>query len=103
MDNRFLRNELYFGKDKSEKLKKIKVCVVGLGGVGAYAVEALARIGVEDFIIVDKDEVDITNLNRQIIALESTIGKSKCEVVKERILDINPNAKVKDYPVFFNK
>lgn len=103
MDDRFLRNELYFGKEKSEKLKTIKVCVIGLGGVGSYAAEALARLGVENFVIVDKDEVDITNLNRQIIALESTIGKSKCQAVRERILDINPNAKVKEYTVFFGK
>lgn len=103
MDERFLRNELYFGKDKCDKLKNIKVCIVGLGGVGAYAVEALARIGVEQFIIIDKDKVDITNLNRQIIALQSTLEKDKCEVVKSRILDINPNAKVKDYSVFYNK
>ena len=103
MSERFLRNELYFGKEASNKLKKIKVCVVGLGGVGAYSVEALARLGVENFVIVDKDKIDITNLNRQIIALESTLGKDKTEVVKQRILDINPNAKVKKYNVFFNK
>ena len=96
MSERFLRNELYFGKEKNERLKDIKVCVVGLGGVGSYAVEALARIGVENFVIIDKDKVDITNINRQIIALESTVGKDKCEVVKERILQINPCAKIKE-------
>ena len=101
--DRFLRNELYFGKEKQEKFKNIKVAIVGLGGVGAYAVEALARLGVEDFVIVDKDKVDITNLNRQIIALESTLNKDKTSVVKERILDINSKAKVKEYNVFFNK
>lgn len=103
MNERFLRNELYFGKEKSDKFKNIKVCVVGLGGVGGYAVEALARLGVENFVIVDKDKVDVTNLNRQIIALESTIGKDKCEVIKKRIMEINPNAKVKEYPMFLNK
>ena len=103
MSERFLRNELYFGIEISDKLKDTKVCVVGLGGVGAYAVEALVRLGVQNFVIIDKDKVDITNLNRQIIALESTIGKEKTTVVKERILDINPNAKVVEYPVFFNK
>ena len=103
MSERFLRNELYFGKEINDKFKNIKVCVIGLGGVGAYAVESLARIGVENFIVVDKDKVDITNLNRQIIALESTIGMDKAAVIKERILDINPKAKVKEYPVFFNK
>lgn len=103
MDGRFLRNELYFGKDKQNKLKEIKVCIVGLGGVGAYAVEALARLGVENFVIIDKDKVDITNLNRQIIALESTLNKDKTTAVKERILDINSNAKIQEYNVFFNK
>lgn len=102
MSDRFLRNELYFGKEKNDKLKTIKVCVVGLGGVGAYAVEALARLGVENFVIIDKDDVDITNLNRQIIALESTLGREKSEVLKERILDINPKAKVKAYREFYN-
>ena len=101
MSERFLRNELYFGEEKTNKLKEIKVCVVGLGGVGAYAVEALARLGVENFVVIDKDVVDITNLNRQIIALESTIGREKSEVIKERILDINPNAKVKTYSMFY--
>ena len=95
MSDRFLRNELYAGKEVCDFLKKIKVCVVGVGGVGAYAVEALARLGVENFVLIDKDNVDITNLNRQIIALESTIGKDKVSVLKERILDINPNAAIK--------
>jgi len=103
MSERFLRNELYFGKEMSDKFKEVKVCVVGLGGVGSYAVEALVRLGVENFVIIDKDKVDITNLNRQLIALESTLGKDKTSVVKERILDINPNAVVKEYNMFFNK
>ncbi len=103
MEDRFLRNELFFGKEKQEKLKKIKVCIVGLGGVGGYAVETLARLGVENFVIIDKDKVDITNLNRQIIALDSTLNEDKCDVVENRILDINPNAKIKKYPLFFNK
>lgn len=103
MSERFLRNQLYYGKDFCENFKKIKVCVVGLGGVGGYAVEALARLGIEDFVIIDKDKVDITNINRQIIALTSTIGKEKTSVIKERILDINPNAKIKEYCTFLNK
>lgn len=103
MSDRFLRNQLYFGEDKLDKLSNIKVCIVGLGGVGAYAVEALARIGVSSFVIIDKDKVDITNLNRQIIALESTIGKNKTDVVEDRIKDINPNAKVIKYCAFLNK
>lgn len=103
MNDRFLRNELYYGKEFCDKLKKIKVCVVGLGGVGGYAVEALARLGVENFVIIDKDKVDSTNINRQIIALTSTIGMEKTNVIKERVLDINPNAKVKEYCTFLNK
>lgn len=102
MSERFLRNELYFGKEKQAKLRQLKVCVVGLGGVGSYTVEALARLGVENFVIIDKDKVDITNLNRQLIALESTLNKDKTSAVKERILDINSRAKVKEYNAFFN-
>ena len=103
MSERFLRNELYYGNEVCEKLKKLKVCVVGVGGVGGYAIEALARLGVENFVIIDKDNVDITNINRQIIALTSTIGREKTSVIKERILDINPNARVKEYCTFLNK
>lgn len=103
MSERFLKNELYYGKDFCDKIKKIKVCVVGLGGVGGYAIEALARIGVENFVIIDKDTVDVTNINRQIIALNSTMGREKTSVIKERILDINPNAIVKEYCCFLNK
>ena len=75
-----------------EKLKKLKVLVVGVGGVGGYAVEALARSGISNITIVDYDKVDITNINRQIIALHSTIGKLKVEVLKERIKDIDNDA-----------
>lgn len=103
MDNRFERNELYFGEEVCKKLNSIKVCVVGVGGVGSYAVESLARLGVSNFVLIDKDKVDITNINRQIIALESTLGKEKTSVLKERILDINPNAKVKEHSLFLNK
>ena len=103
MAERFLRNELFFGKEKQSKLKNIKVCIVGLGGVGGYAVETLARLEVENFIVVDKDKVDITNLNRQIIALETTLNEDKCDAIEKRILDINPNAKIKKYSLFLNK
>ena len=103
MSERFLRNELYFGKDKSKKLSEIKVCVVGLGGVGSYAVEALVRLGIRNFVIIDKDKVDITNLNRQIMALEPTIGEYKTKVLRQRILEINPLANVKEYSMFLSK
>lgn len=97
----FSRTELLIGKEKVEKLNKSKVAVFGIGGVGSYVVEGLARAGVGKFVLIDKDKVDITNLNRQIIATHKTVGKSKVEVSKERILDINPNAEVEIYEEFF--
>ena len=101
MVNQFSRTELLIGKDGVEKLQNAKVAVFGIGGVGSYVVEGLARAGIENFILVDNDVVDLTNLNRQIIAVHSSIGKSKVEVAKQRILDINPNAKVEIYKEFF--
>lgn len=101
MENRFSRTELLIGKEAIKKLNKSKVAVFGIGGVGSYVVEGLARAGIGNFILVDKDEVDITNINRQIIATTKTVGKSKVEVSKERILEINPEAKVKIYQEFF--
>lgn len=101
MDNRFQREELLIGKESIEKLKIKKVIVFGIGGVGSFVVEALARAGVGNFILVDKDVVDITNINRQLIALESTLGMPKVEVAQKRILDINPKANVEIYKEFF--
>ena len=101
MPNQFSRTELLIGKEGIEKLNKAKVAIFGLGGVGSYVVEALARAGVGNFILVDNDEVDLTNLNRQIIALHSTIGKNKVEVARDRILDINPNANIEVHQEFF--
>lgn len=95
--NQFSRTELLIGKQGIEKLQKAKVAVFGIGGVGSYVVEGLARAGVGHLIIVDYDKYDITNLNRQLGALHSTIGKYKIDVMKERILDINPNAIVETY------
>ena len=97
MSNQFSRTELLIGKDGVEKLQKSKVAVFGIGGVGSYVVEALARAGVGHIIIVDFDKYDITNINRQLGATHSTIGKYKVDVMKERILDINPNAIVEAY------
>ncbi len=99
--NQFSRTELIIGKDGIEKLNKAKVAVFGIGGVGSYVVEGLVRAGVQNFILVDDDKVCLTNLNRQIIATRSTIGKQKVEVAKERILDINPKANVEIYQEFF--
>lgn len=101
MANQFARTELLLGKDGIEKIKNSKIAIFGIGGVGSYVVEGLTRAGVSNFILVDKDIVDLTNLNRQLIATHSTIGKPKVEVAKERILSINPNAKVDIYQEFF--
>lgn len=99
--NQFSRTETLIGKEGIEKLKKSKVAVFGIGGVGSFVVEGLARAGIENLIIVDFDKYDITNINRQLGALHSTIGKYKVDVMKERILDINPNAKVEIFKEFF--
>lgn len=101
MLNQFSRTELLIGKENIEKLQKSKVAIFGIGGVGSYVVEGLARAGVGNFVLIDKDEVDITNLNRQIIATTKTIGKEKVEIAKKRILEINPNAEVEIYKEFF--
>ncbi|MBR3673804.1 MAG: tRNA threonylcarbamoyladenosine dehydratase [Clostridia bacterium] len=101
MMNQFSRTELLIGKEGIEKLNNAKVAIFGIGGVGSYVVEGLVRAGVQNFILVDDDKVCLTNLNRQIIATRSTIGKQKVEVAKERILDINPKANVEIYQEFF--
>lgn len=86
-----------------DNLKNKKVLVIGVGGVGGYAVEALARCGIGNITIVDYDKVDISNINRQIIALHSTIGLFKVEVLKKRILDINPNCLVETFNCFYDE
>lgn len=101
MLNQFSRTELLIGKEKIEKLNKAKVALFGIGGVGSYVLEGLARSGIGNFVLVDDDKVCLTNLNRQIIATHSTVGKSKVEVAKARILDINPDANVEIYQEFF--
>ena len=88
------RLELQIKKSNIEKLKNTTILVIGLGGVGGYTVESLARSGIGHLILVDRDIVDITNINRQLIALHSTIGKDKVDIFKKRINDINPNIKV---------
>ncbi|QZY56208.1 tRNA threonylcarbamoyladenosine dehydratase [Crassaminicella profunda] len=90
----FSRTELVIGTENLEKLKNSKVAIFGIGGVGTYVAEGLARSGVGSFVLVDDDDVCLTNINRQIHALRSTVGRSKVELMKERILDINPDAKV---------
>lgn len=94
MLNQFSRTQLLLGEDKMKRLSEAKVAVFGIGGVGGYVVEALVRSGVGSFVLVDDDKVCLTNLNRQIIATRKTVGKYKTEVMKERILEINPDANV---------
>ena len=101
MQDQFSRTELLLGKTGMERLKQARVAVFGIGGVGGYAVEALARSGVGTLDLIDDDTVCLTNLNRQIIATRKTVGKFKVDVMKERILEINPDAVVNTYKCFF--
>lgn len=101
MLNQFSRTELLIGKDGINKLSKSKVIIFGIGGVGSYATEALARTGIYEFDLVDNDRVSLTNINRQIIATTKTIGEYKVEVMKQRILEINPAAKINMHKCFF--
>lgn len=101
MSDVFARTKLLLGEDALERLSKARVIIFGVGGVGGYVAEALARSGVGHIELVDKDVVDETNINRQIIALQSTIGRYKTEVMKERILDINPDAEVVTHNIFY--
>lgn len=97
----FSRTALLIGDNAMEKLKNARVAVFGLGGVGGYVVEALARSGVGALDLVDKDVISLSNINRQILALQSTVGKYKTEVAKARVADINPNCTVRVYNTFF--
>ena len=101
MLDQFSRTELLIGKDGIKKLENSKVCIFGIGGVGSYVVEGLVRAGIGNFILVDNDKISLTNLNRQIIATTKTTGKSKVLTAKNRIIEINPNAKVEVYEEFF--
>lgn len=101
MQNQFSRTELIFGKNAMQKLSESRVAVFGVGGVGGYTVEALARSGIGTLDIIDNDTVALTNINRQIIATHSTVGKYKVDVAKERIHDINPDCIVNTYKTFF--
>lgn len=101
MLEQFSRTELLIGKKGVETLQKAKVAIFGIGGVGSYVVEALARAGIGAFVLVDNDVITPTNLNRQIIATTKTIGRPKVDVAKERILEINPDAHIETYQEFF--
>lgn len=101
MLGRFSRTQLLFGEDAMERLEKSRVAVFGIGGVGGYTVEALVRSGIGTIDIIDDDKVCLTNINRQICATTSTIGKYKVDVAEERIRDINPDAVVNKHRMFF--
>ncbi|WP_405274787.1 ThiF family adenylyltransferase [Methanobrevibacter sp.] len=101
MEEKFSRTEMLIGNDGMEKLNGAKVAVFGLGGVGSYVCEGLARCGVGNFILVDFDKIDKSNINRQLIATEKTIGRYKVDLMKERILEINPDANVEIYKEFY--
>ncbi|MBO5476591.1 MAG: tRNA threonylcarbamoyladenosine dehydratase [Clostridia bacterium] len=99
----FQREEILIGKENVEILNNKKVLLFGCGGVGSFVLEALARAGVGNIDVVDKDVVDVTNINRQLIATHDTIGMDKVEVAKARVLSINLNAKVNTYKIFFDE
>jgi len=101
MDNFFYRTEMLLGKEGLEKLKKSKVAVFGLGGVGGYVAEALVRSGLGAIDLIDNDTVDITNLNRQIFATQNTIETNKTDAAEKRLFEINPDLKIKKYNTFF--
>ncbi|MCI8361634.1 MAG: tRNA threonylcarbamoyladenosine dehydratase [Clostridia bacterium] len=101
MSEQFSRTELLIGKEAIEKLSNVKVAIFGIGGVGSFVAEALARAGIGSFLLVDNDIISESNLNRQIHALTNTIGKYKVEIMKERIMQINENAKVEISKEFF--
>ena len=101
MENQFLRTEILLGSDAMKKLKSSKVAIFGVGGVGGYVAEALARCGVGAFELIDRDQVSVTNLNRQIIATWKTIGMDKTEAMADRIHDINPEALVVQRKCFY--
>ena len=101
MIHAFSRSEMLLGTEAIEKLKNSRIAVFGVGGVGGYAVEALARSGVGELHLIDNDDVSLTNINRQIIALHSTVGQPKVDVMKARVLEINPVCRVFTYNTFF--
>lgn len=101
MEEQFSRTELLLGTEGVLRLKNARVAVFGVGGVGGFAVEALARAGIGTLDLIDKDDISVSNINRQIVATHSTVGKLKTDVAKDRILDINPNAVVNTFHTFY--
>lgn len=103
MNQEFIRTEMLLKKENMEKLKNTCIAVFGIGGVGSYVVEALTRSGIGELILIDKDIIEMSNINRQIIATHKTLGMAKVEAAHERILDINPHAKVTTHQIFYSK
>lgn len=103
MLNEFSRTELLLGEEAMLRLKNAKVAVFGVGGVGSYTVEALARSGIGSISVIDNDDVALTNINRQLPATHNTVGMLKVEVIKNHILEINPNCEVTALPVFYSE
>ena len=103
MNQAFIRQEMLLGREAMERLANSHVIVFGIGGVGSYAVEGLARAGIGALTLVDSDTVGITNLNRQLCALHSTIGRYKSDVMAARVLDINPDCQVRSLPLLYNE
>ena len=100
METQFSRNEIIIGKEKQDILNSKTVAIFGIGGVGGYVAESLARAGIKNLILIDNDTISISNINRQIIALHSTIGKYKVDVMRERLKDINPNINIITFKTF---
>ena len=103
MENWLSRTENLIGTDAIEKLKNSNIAIVGIGGVGSFCAEALARSGINNLTLIDNDTIDVTNINRQIMADTTTIGQLKVDIMKERILKINPNANIEIHPTFINE
>lgn len=101
MQEQFIRTQMLLGADAVQRLQKARVALFGLGGVGGYTLEALARSGIGALDLIDSDTVSLSNLNRQILATHSTVGMLKIEAARRRVLDINPNCVVNTYPVFY--
>ena len=101
MDPQFSRTQILLGDEAMEKLQRARVAVFGIGGVGGYTAEALVRSGIGSIDLIDPDDVSVTNINRQLFATHSNVGKPKVEVARERLLDINPNAQITLHPVFY--
>lgn len=101
MEEQFMRTAMLLGADALERLRRARVIVFGLGGVGGYVVESLARAGVGSLDLVDKDDISLSNLNRQILATRSTVGMAKTEAARQRVLDINPDCHVTVHPMFY--